>query len=296
MWRRCRPPPARCSPPCRARSMRSSARRWPKIRPTGTRPAASSSPPPAAPSAPPPPRVPAPPTPPPSWPVPPPLPPLLPPPPPPSAATPPPPSRPPATSPPPRLDRRLVAGLSALALVIVAVGGFLIYRSTTGGSSTPAAGGSPTTARPAGWKLGAASPFPVQQLHAAELDGKIWLAGGLTGNSEATDTPTKKTEYYDLAASKWHAGPDLPFAVHHALLVPYQGKLWLIGGFLSQGHNLELAASDKVLFLDPAKGRWVESRPLNHARTAAAAVVVNNEIVVVGGRTGGKHPGEVKQT
>jgi non-specific serine/threonine protein kinase len=195
-----------------------------------------------------------------------------------------------------RLDRRLVAGLSALALVIVAVGGFLIYRSTTGGSSTPAAGGSPTTAQPAGWKLGAASPFPGQQLRAAELDGKIWLAGGLTGNSEATDTPTKKTEYYDLAAGKWHAGPDLPFAVHHAILVPYQGKLWLIGGFLSQGHNLELAASNKVLFLDPAKGRWVESRPLNHARTAAAAVVVNNEIVVIGGRTGGKHPGEVKQT
>src|SRR5215831_19079951 len=195
-----------------------------------------------------------------------------------------------------RLDRRLVAGLSALALVIVAVGGFLIYQSTTGGSSTPTASGSPTVAPQAGWRLGAASPFPVQQLHAAVLDGKIWLAGGLTGSSESTDTPTNKTEYYDLATGKWHPGPDLPFAVHHAILVAYQGKLWLIGGFLSQGHNLELAASSKVLTLDPAKGRWVPGPSLNHARTAAAAAVVGNEIVVMGGRTGGKTPGEVKQT
>jgi N-acetylneuraminic acid mutarotase len=195
-----------------------------------------------------------------------------------------------------RLDRRLVAGLSALALVIVAVGGFLIYRSTTGGSPTPTPSGSPTAAAQTGWRLGAASPFPVQQLHAAVLDGKIWLAGGLTGNSEATDKATDKTEYYDLASSKWHAGPGLPFAVHHAMLVSYQGKLWLIGGFQPSGPNLEAAASNKVLFLDPAKGGWVEAPPLHHARAAGAAVVVGNEIVVAGGRTGGQHPGEVKQT
>ena len=88
---------------------------------------------------------------------------------------------PPGGKPRVRLDRRLVAGLSALALVIAAVGGFLIYRSTTGGSSTPTASGSPAPAAQAGWELGPASPFPVQQLHAAVLDGRIWLAGGLTG-------------------------------------------------------------------------------------------------------------------
>ena len=104
-----------------------------------------------------------------------------------------------------RLDRRLVAGLSALALVIVAVGGFLIYRSTTGGSTTPKASGSPAPPAQTGWQLGAASLFPVQQLHAAVLDGKIWLAGGLTGSTVKTDKATDKTEYYDLASHTWHA-------------------------------------------------------------------------------------------
>ena len=126
-----------------------------------------------------------------------------------------------------------MAGLSALALVIVAVGGFLIYRSTTGGSTTPKASGSPAPLAQTGWRLGAASLFPVQQLHAAVLDGRIWLAGGLTGSSEATAKATDKTEYYDLANHTWHAGPGLPFAVHHAMLVTYQNQLWLIGGFLT---------------------------------------------------------------
>jgi N-acetylneuraminic acid mutarotase len=204
---------------------------------------------------------------------------------------------PPGGKPRTRLDRRLVAGLSALALVIVAVGGFLIYHSTAGGSPAPRPSRSTTPAQTVGsWQLGPASPFPVQQLHAAVLDGRIWLAGGLTGSTEASDKATNQTEYYDLASHTWHVGPGLPFPVHHAMLVSYQGKLWLIGGFLTQGPNLEAAASNKVLILDPAKGRWVEGPPLHHPRAAGAAVVVGNQIVVFGGRTGGRSQAEVKQT
>ena len=183
-------------------------------------------------------------------------------------------------------------GLGALVLVIAAVGGWLIWRGTTGGSSAPAASSSPVTVQHAGWRLGPASPFPVQQLHAAVLDGRIWLAGGLTGLDQATN----KTEYYDLAAHKWHAGPDLPFKVHHAMLVAYRGQLWLVGGFLPQGANMEAAASARVLILDPAKDRWVEGPALHHARAAGAAVVVGKLIVVAGGRTGGKAEQEVKPT
>jgi len=84
--------------------------------------------------------------------------------------------------------------------------------------------------------------------------------------------------------------------VHHAMLVNYRGQLWLIGGFLPVGHNLEASASDHVLYLDPAKNQWVEGPPLHHARAASAAAVVGDQIVVVGGRTGGKTEQVVKQT
>jgi N-acetylneuraminic acid mutarotase len=186
--------------------------------------------------------------------------------------------------------RRLLAGLAALVLVIAAAGGYLIYRGTTSSSPAPSASGSHKTVQHAGWQLGAESPFPVQQLHAAVLGNQIWLAGGLLSADQATN----KTEYYDLATHTWHTGPNLPFLLHHAMIVSYQGQIWAIGGFLPQGTNMEAAASDKVLILK--NGRWVEGPPLHHARAAGAAVVVGNQIVVVGGRTGGRFPAEVKTT
>jgi non-specific serine/threonine protein kinase len=211
----------------------------------------------------------------------------------------PPPLSPPPAGPPPagpsapaRPNRRwLLAGLGALALVVAVLGGLLIWRAaTTNNSPAPAAGGSPSTVQHGGWRLGAAAPFPVQQLHAAVLGDRIWLAGGLTGGEQATN----KTEYYDLKARAWHPGPNLPFPVHHAMMVTYQGQVWVIGGFLPRGNNLEAAASARTLIL---KGNhWVEGPALHHARAAGAAAVVGDKIVVVGGRTGGKSVQEVKTT
>src|SRR5207247_8010251 len=173
-------------------------------------------------------------------------------------------------------NRRLLAGLSALVLVIAAVGGWLIWRNTSGSSPKPTASGSPTPAQQTGWQLGPASPFPVQQLHAAVLDNRIWLAGGLTGTSAVTDKATDKTEYYDTTLHQWTNGPPLPFPVHHAMMVAYQGKLWLIGGFLPSGPNLEAAVSNRVLFLDPAKHPWVAGPSLPPPRAAGAAVAAGH--------------------
>ena len=144
------------------------------------------------------------------------------------------------------------------------------------------------------WTLGHFSPFPVQQLHAAVLNGsQIWLAGGLTGSTEADGQGNEQDGVLRHGAPQWSNGPPLPFAVHHAMMVTYRDQLWLIGGFLPSGPNLEAAASNKVLKLDATTGHWVAGPSLHHARAAGAAVVVGNKIVVVGGRTGGQHPGEV---
>jgi hypothetical protein len=141
-----------------------------------------------------------------------------------------------------------------------------------------------------GWRLGRFSLFPVQQLPAAVLDNRIWLAGGVTGPERATN----KTEYYDTTLHQWAPGPNLPFEVHSAMMVNYRGQLWMIGGFLPRGQNMEAAASARVLIF---KGdRWVDGPALHHARAAGAAAVVGNKIVVVGGRTGGRSVQEVKPT
>jgi len=191
-------------------------------------------------------------------------------------------------------------GVAVIGNTIYAIDGASLpsHAGSTRTLQTFAVPVAPPAVRPAGaWRLGRFSPFPVQQLPAAVLNqGQIWLAGGLTGSSAATDKATNKTEYYDTALHQWANGPPLPFPVHHAMMVTYQGKLWLIGGFLPSGPNLEAAVSNRVLFLDAAKQRWVAGPSLHHARAAGAAVVVGNKIIVVGGRTGGKSPGEVKAT
>jgi non-specific serine/threonine protein kinase len=123
----------------------------------------------------------------------------------------------------------------------------------------------------------------VQQVSAAVLTGEIWVAGGLTTSTTST-AATAATQIYDPRKDAWRAGVSLPEAVDHAMLVTYQKRVMLIGGFRSRGG--ESVASDQVLIFDDSIGHWREGPPLHHPRAAAAAAVVGDKIVVVGGRTG----------
>ncbi|HTQ20305.1 Kelch repeat-containing protein, partial [Mycobacterium sp.] len=143
-----------------------------------------------------------------------------------------------------------------------------------------------------GWQPGTASLYAIQQVGSAVLDGRIWVAGGLTDAQDAT----AKTEYYDTTTGKWSLGPNLPFQLHHAMMVSYHNTVWVIGGFEPQGSTIEGLASARVLYLNQAQTAWVEAPALHHARAAGAAAVVGNKIVVVGGRTAGTSPAEVIPT
>jgi non-specific serine/threonine protein kinase len=122
----------------------------------------------------------------------------------------------------------------------------------------------------------------VQQAPAAVLGGRIWLIGGLTGPLQATT----EVQVYDPTVHTWGSGPALPVALNHAMVVPYQGTLWVIGGFLSRGGVPTALASARVFIYNKAKNDWTDGPSLHHARAAAAAAVVGNKIVVAGGRTG----------
>ena len=148
-------------------------------------------------------------------------------------------------------------------------------------------------AQPAGgWRLGSDSPLAVQQTGAAVLDGRIWVAGGLTGPESAT----AKTEFYDPTIGTWAPGPALPVALHHVMMVTYRNTVWVIGGFEQQGGEVSGVTSARVLFLNQAENGWTDGPELHHARAAGAAAVVGNKIVVVGGRTAGTSAAPVTAT
>jgi non-specific serine/threonine protein kinase len=159
------------------------------------------------------------------------------------------------------------------------------------GSSSGKASATPAAATP-GWQQGTDSLYATQQVGAAVLGGRIWVAGGLTDAQDAT----AKTEFYDPTVGTWAQGPALPVPLHHAMMVSYQNTVWVIGGFEPRGGEIIGAASARVLHLNQAQTAWVDGPALHHARGAGAAAVVGNQIVVAGGRTAGTSAAEVVPT
>jgi serine/threonine protein kinase/N-acetylneuraminic acid mutarotase len=112
------------------------------------------------------------------------------------------------------------------------------------------------------------------QMAFTELDGKIWIIGGMSKGG----TGLRTVESYDPETGAWQPQPSLPIPLHHATAAPYRGEVVVIGG---ASENLA-QASNKVFAL--RGGSWVELPNLGHARAAAAAAVVGDTLVVVGGQ------------
>jgi predicted small secreted protein len=149
-------------------------------------------------------------------------------------------------------------------------------------SGTPAPGTSAAPAPAAAWWPRQEMPVGVQQINATELNGRIWVAGGLTPSVE----PTASTQFYDPVINSWEQGPPLPEPMHHAMLVNYNNQLAVIGGFRSRDSDMLAVTSPRMLLLDNNTNKWVDGPPLHHPRAAGGAAVVGGKIVVVGGRVG----------
>jgi N-acetylneuraminic acid mutarotase len=151
-----------------------------------------------------------------------------------------------------------------------------------GTAAAPAPGTSAAPAPAAGWWPRQELPVAVQQINATVLNGRIWVAGGLTPSIE----PTASTQFYDPVINSWEQGPPLPEPMHHAMLVTYRDQLAVIGGFRSRDNDMLAVTSPRMLLLDNKTDKWVDGPPLRHPRAAGGAAVVGDEIVVVGGRVG----------
>ena len=124
---------------------------------------------------------------------------------------------------------------------------------------------------PAGtWVSLAPLPAPRQELAAAELDGKIYVVGGLVGRANAN-------EIYDPATNRWTTGADLPVGTDHDWAVSLYGRVY-VGA----------PGSNRVFSYDPAADAWSDVAPSNflHAGTAVAAVF-EGRAYLAGGTGGG---------
>ena len=98
------------------------------------------------------------------------------------------------------------------------------------------------------WQPGPPMPTPRSEVHAALLDGCVYVAGGIAANLTSA-----AFECLDLAKQSWRRLAALPTEVHHAPIAALGGKLWLSGGYIS----ISFGFNDPVLWrYDPAANIW----------------------------------------
>src|SRR5438876_11807817 len=76
------------------------------------------------------------------------------------------------------------------------------------------------------WSAGVPLPEPIQELSAAVLHGKIYVAGGIDRAGQATAAAFR----YDPAANHWERIADLPVPRHHMPLAVVGDTLYAVGG------------------------------------------------------------------
>ncbi len=174
--------------------------------------------------------------------------------------------------------------VTALNDSLYAIGGAAVpghFQSSKDAAVLDLSGAPPTpTTADLDWRPIRDAPFRRQYAAATALGGRVWLLGGVGG-----ETGSAKTAVYDPAFNNWTMGPQLPLPLHHFVAVTYKGEAVVMGGFVP-GDDLTSEESDRVYVL--RDGAWKELPPLNHPRAAAAAAVVGDKIVVVGGQADDK--------
>ena len=123
------------------------------------------------------------------------------------------------------------------------------------------------------WERAAPMPEKRSEIAAAELGGKIYVAGGIGGSNRLLE--------FDPEKNSWRLRARLPLAVFRAAAASAGGRLYVIGGF-THGEN----AVSSVFEWDPRRDRWRERARMPTPRGSFAAATLGGRIHAVGGMTG----------
>ena len=116
---------------------------------------------------------------------------------------------------------------------------------------------------------------PVQETAVVELDGLIYVVGGIHGQRGTV----ADVLIYDPSDDSWQSGPDLPEDVHHANLAVVDGTLYVAGSL-----NSGFGGNSEVWSWTPGDEVWQSGTAMTGTVRGAAAVgVVGGRIIVAGG-------------
>jgi N-acetylneuraminic acid mutarotase len=108
------------------------------------------------------------------------------------------------------------------------------------------------TVNPAGvgWQAQDLLPTARTEVAAAELNGKIYVAGGYAADGSTLAV----VEEYDSATNSWATVAPLPEGRNHLGIVAVGGRLYAVGGY--SGSITASAATADVWAYDPPADTW----------------------------------------
>lgn len=172
--------------------------------------------------------------------------------------------------------------LIRLATLLVVTAGFLVARPRPI-QAAPGACAEPSAVTTGGtWDKRTSAPLYRSETSAATLDSKIYVAGGLAGQTSFFTEITRSFEAYDTAADSWQELAPLPQALHHVALASANGHIYLIGGYTA----LDFVANmNKAWAYDPKANSWSPIADLPAPRAAHTMTTLGDKIYLVGGVT-----------
>jgi hypothetical protein len=133
------------------------------------------------------------------------------------------------------------------------------------------------------WSQGAAPPLEIHHFQPVSYQGRIYVAGALTGKFPV-EAPVPYILIYDPASDTWTKGPEIPEARRRgaAGAVVRGDKLYLICGIVNGHTGSYVNWFDE---LDLRSGRWTELPDAPRTRDHFQAASIGDELYAAGGRT-----------
>ena len=125
------------------------------------------------------------------------------------------------------------------------------------------------------WSTARPLPEPLQEMHAAVLDGRVHIAGGFDQSGQ----PTARAYRYDPAIDTWERIADLPAPRHHMPLAVANDTLYAVGGLSGSDFRAEAT----LWAYRVSTNTWEARALLPTPRGASAVATVQGSLIVVGG-------------
>jgi len=133
------------------------------------------------------------------------------------------------------------------------------------------------------WTTKADMPTPRGLLGSiVVVDGKIYVIGGMFGETVADNRALSAVEAYDPATDTWTKKANMPTAIMDVGACVVDGRIYVTGGFPAWPQNASDALSTVEVY-DPVTDTWTQTSDMPMGRWGHSASVVAGKMYIVGG-------------